>query len=192
MYLISESHFNKDIIMPSTSGSLDVYDGKDTTKQWIDSEVRLCLQNALGNVLFNQLDDNITDGVLNSSAPQIWIDLVKGKDYTYDGTIYTWKGLAYKEGDYNYSFLAYLVHAKHIDNERTRLSGIGEVSGNAINSSGVYTRRKYVTEYNNFVDGYCGESCNGYVSLITYLTHNETDYPDASKLPMYYENIMGF
>jgi hypothetical protein len=60
--------------------------------------------------LFEELKTNTTNGELNNDAPQKWVNLVDGSNYTIDGTVYTWQGLRYSEGAFKVSLLANYVY----------------------------------------------------------------------------------
>ncbi len=193
MYLIDESYFDLDMVIPNTGGSLDVPVSMKSIDKWIRSRARLCLQNAFGNVLFEDLESNIelSGGNLKQTAPQKWKDLVDGKSYSIGSDAFTWKGLV--SGDYQpkESVLAYFVYSQYVEHNRTRLTGLGEAKGKSINSTSIYSRRKWVTYHNKFVESYCGDTCDGYVSLLTYIEHHESDFPNASLKKFEFQNQMG-
>lgn len=199
MYIIDDTYFIKEITMPNST-EIDAYDsgGDDLQEQWIDQYSRELLQNALGTTLFNDLDSNVTAGVYVPGVTK-WDNLVQGVEYTYQGIDYQWKGLIFTEGTFKGSVLAYYVYCKWLEYQLSRMSGVGEVKGNAANSMNVNSTQRYVNLWNTFYRAYQGDSDvstnvyikNGvpffdyfgtndtYVSLIEFLTHNETDYEDA-------------
>lgn len=201
MYIIDEpSYFIKKLIVPSTT-EIDVSETANPFDMWIDQEARLCLQNALGHVLFDDFDSNVTNGIYVPGVTK-WDNLVNGTTYTYNGISYKWKGLIFTEGLAKQSLLAYFVYAKWLDDRLTSMSGMGESRGKAINSDTIYSRRNYKTQYNNFVTLYQADvtktngcyhlnSSSSYVSLIEFLIHNEADYPDAELELYFYENQLG-
>lgn len=199
-YIIDESYFQRELYVPNSdelnSGAFN------ELQSFIDDKARLCLKNALGYALFKDLDDNITDGVLNDDAPQKWIDLVNGVEYTLDGKTYKWQGLIYTEGAFKKSLLANFVYCEWLTYNQSRMSGVGEVVTTAKNAINVNSTQRLVTIWNDFVDMYqdgiynyeyqeyyhnnikvidwLGNSTyNDYVSLIKFLVDNDTYYPDA-------------
>ncbi|MBC7652323.1 MAG: hypothetical protein H7101_11295 [Deinococcales bacterium] len=170
----------------------------------IDKYARQLLKNALGFVLFNDFDSQVTDGVLNSGAVQKWIDLVNGAEYTKDDKVYKWQGLIYAEGLYKNSLLAKYVFYNWYKENVSTLSGIGEVNLQGANSVTVEPNQRLVTVWNSFLqeyqhrqnnnnnanvylhngtpvyDWYRGNE-NDYVSLLHFLTDKATDYPDAPR-----------
>lgn len=213
MYIIDESYFIKEIIIPNES-EIDVSGSCVSFAIWIDQEVRLCLQNALGFTLFNDLDSQITDGVLNNGADQKWQDLVNGKTYTKNGKTYRWEGLKFTKGTFKGSLLAYYVYCKWLEFQLSQMTGFGENRGQAVNSMSANSTHRYVTIWNTFVKMYQGENStdntykltfingvpfydyfnnneSGYVSLVDYLLDNEDDYPDAAVMRYEYLNTFG-
>lgn len=214
MYLIDETYFIKDLIIPTTGG-LDVQDTNNPFSGWIDKYARQLLQNALGNVLFDELDSHIEDGKLKEDADEKWKDLVTGKSYQYGGKSYKWKGLIFTEGTFKGSVLAmYTYYHWHLD-QLSRMSGVGEVTGNAVNATNVNSTSRSVKVWNEYIDMYQGSIdrksynfsyINGipfhdyfynnesdYVSLLRFLSHNNDDYPNAAKRIEQegYQNTMG-
>lgn len=210
MYIIDESYFIKELRIPNTN-EIDVSDSADPFITWIDKEARQCLQLALGYKLFKELDDNITDGVLDTDAPQKWLNLVNGKDYTKDSKEYNWKGLKFIEGTFKGSLLAYYVYCKWLEFQLSYMSGMGETRGEAVNSMVANSTHRYVALWNTFVEMYQSKSTqtatitlrNGipfydyfgelgsYVSLIEFLDHHEEDYPNADKREFKFLNTFG-
>ena len=212
MYIITPYYFQKQYTIPN----IDEMDSKNATvlEICIDQYVRLCLQNALGYNLWKELDLNITDGVLDSGAPQKWLDLVNGKTYTKDGKTFTWKGLIYTEGIYKGSLLVPFVYYHFLKENVSLLTGTGEKVLDASNAIGVNSTQRMVMSWNDFVNQYQGQwsfshHVNRYyhdgvlvedyftgndseqVNLIQYLEDNETDYPDAQRMIYYVKNQLG-
>lgn len=200
MYIIDDTYFIKELNIPN-SKEINAYDtgGDDPLDQWIDQYARLLLQNALGTTLFNDLNTNVNASGAYVSGVVKWDNLVNGVIYTKNGVEYEWKGLSFTEGTFKGSLMAYFVYCKWLEFQLSRMSGVGEVKGNAANSVNVNSTQRYVTLWNTFFEAYQGEYCNTntlyikngvpfmdyfgsndtYVSLITFLSHNEVDYPDA-------------
>ena len=210
MYIIDETYFIKELVIPN-SNEIDISESSNPFEMWIDQYARLCLQEVLGNTLFTDLDQNVTNGVLNDISPQKWLNLVNGASYIYKGKNHTWKGLIFEEGTFKGSLLAYFVYCKWLEFQLSQQSGIGEVRGDAINATSVGSTHRYVSIWNQFVSMYQGEYqqtgtftfikgvpfydyYNGqdyYVSLLEFLKHNEEDYPDAPLKEYNYLNTFG-
>jgi hypothetical protein len=95
MYLIDKTYFRNKLQING------LYDGNNGIEAKLDDYISIYvidfLQKLLG-VDFEELKANITDGVLDTGAPQRWLDLINGKSYTKDGKDYVWKGLLYQNG----------------------------------------------------------------------------------------------
>lgn len=204
-YLINEAYFQRELFVPNA-------DDQDRSayqelQEFIDDKARLCLKEALGYTLFKDLDSNITNGVLDGGAPQKWLDLVNGKEYTKDGYTYYWEGLLVQEGAFNKSLLANFVFYHWLYYNQSTMSGVGEVVLNAKNAININSTQRLTSVWNEFVNMYQGKQTkytyseyrrNGikvidwignntndyYSSLIMFLSDNEEDYPDAA-LKMY-------
>jgi hypothetical protein len=204
-YLIDETYFQRELFVPNA-------DDQDRSaynelQSFIDDKARLCLKEALGYTLFKDLDANITNGNLNSGAPQKWLDLVNGKEYTKDGYTYYWQGLLVQEGAFKKSLLANYTFYHWLYYNQSTMSGVGEVVLNAKNAININSTQRLVSVWNEFVEMYQGKQTkytyseyrrNGirvvdwignntndyYASLIMFLSDNEEDYPDAP-LKMY-------
>lgn len=209
MYIIDKTYFIKKISVPNTEEhnsemAIELY-------MSIDKYARQFLQFTLNNTLFEDLDSNITNGVLDAGAPQKWLNLVNGCSYIVGDKTYTWKGLAYTEGAYKESILAYYVYLNHYQTTvNTNLGQLVLEGKNAINQN----PSEHITDvYNTFVkmyqgstcnyareywnngllvrDYYAGESNSGYVSYLQFLQDNIADYPDFSAGVLKFENRFG-
>ena len=211
MYIITPDYFQKQYTIPN----IDEMDSKNATvlEICIDQYVRVCLQNALGYNLWKELDLNITDGVLNTGAPQKWLDLVNGKTYTKESKTFTWKGLIYTDGIYKGSLLVPFVYYHFLKENVSLLTGTGEKVLDASNAIGVNSTQRMVMSWNDFVNQYQGQcfnySVNRYyhdgvlvedyftgndseqVNLIQYLEDNQSDYIDAHKRLYNVKNQLG-
>lgn len=209
MYLINETYFQSDYFIPNTQelreSSLTVLE------QFVDKYARLCLKNALGYELFDDLNQDITDGVLDSGAEQRWLDLVNGATYTKDGVEYRWQGLAFTEGTKKQSLLVPYVYYYWLLNEQQKQSGVGTVVVNTKNATNVNATQTLVNSWNDFVTLYqyeCDDygyfyndfydfpywwtnDSTNYVSLVKFLKDNEDDYPDAPLTRYDYKNSFG-
>lgn len=200
MYLIDGTYFIKNLVVPNSNASLDIPNNEVSLEVYIDEFARQLLQKSLGHVLFTELDSHISNGVLGGNAPTKWNDLVNGKTYTHDGESYTWKGLLFIEGAFKGSILAHYVYLKWHEDQLSTMSSMGEIKGKAINSQSVNSTSKHVKLWNEYIEMYQGSKGNtytfsrkngidfhdyyngtgsGYVCLLDFLSHNESDYPDA-------------
>lgn len=199
-YIIDETYFQRELYVPNSqelnSGSLE------ELTQFIDEKSRLCLKDVLGYELFNDLDSNIEFGNLKDDATQKWKDLVNGVEYTIDGNTFRWQGLKVEEGAFKKSLLANYTFYYWLDYNQSRMSGVGEVVLNAKNAVNVNSTQRLVKIWNEFVDMYQGGDLNhtprryykgslkvtdyfggdnssDFVSLLQFLSDNDTDYVDA-------------
>ena len=208
MYLIDVSYFIKNLHVPNTEEpTSDAYNELEVS---IDRYVRQFLQLTLGRELFFELDSHVIDGELNSSAPQIWLNLVNGCNYTNNGINYTWKGLIYQEGLFKGSILAYFVYCNHFQN--TANSILGQVAIDPKNGVVINPTSHLVNIWNEFIEMYQG-SCssstkttfydgvifedyfqnktNGYVSYLQFLRDNKADYPNFEANVINFVNSFG-
>lgn len=201
MYIIDDSYFTRDLHVPNNTASLDIPNSGVLIESYIDEYARLLLQNALGLDLFNDFDSYLVNGGFDSnSAPQLWIDLVDGVEYTIGTRNYKWRGLRYQQGAFNRSILAkYAYYHWFLDNQ-SKTTAMGEKVGSAVNNLNVNGTPKSVKIWNEYIAEYQGETrCNytfsyvngvqfhdyysgndsDYVSLLTFLKDNPTNYPNA-------------
>lgn len=197
MYLIDEANFTREISVPNLTSSQS--GNAERLGLYGYEKPRLLLQMALGNVLFSQLDSQVTNGVLNVVADQKWKNLVNG--VTYDGKV--WKGLNYTEGSFKVSLLAYFVFWNWVYDNTTTIGSGGEVQIQTKNANNVNPTSSQVQIWNTFTQMYQGSTfyahrnisyvndaifvdyygCNNnsnYVNLLQFLKDNPTDYPDAN------------
>jgi len=189
MYIINEANFTRELSVPNLISSQS---GNSAELAYYgDEKPRLLLQMSLGNVLFSQLDSQVTAGVLNVGADQKWKDLVNG--VTYDGKV--WKGLNYTEGSFKVSLLAYYTYWFWVNDSYSSNFQIQAKNADNINptSTMVDVWNKFLEMYqgvNNyclprvsnfngttFVD-YFGNQNSNYVSLLQFLKDNPTNYPE--------------
>lgn len=208
MYLIDKTYFEGKIKI----ANLNEYNGQDSISidNFIDKFARLFLQQSLGYSLFSDLDSNITVGVLDVGAPLKWQNLVNGCEYIKDGETFKWNGLAYSDGIYKNSILAYFVYLNYFENYVKGENGLAILNGK--NSDAINSTQHLVEIYNDFVEMYQGVNNNqpyvafyngvlfkdyyynvssGYVSYLQFLSDNDTDYPDAVKAVLNYKNSLG-
>ena len=211
-YLIDETYFQRELFVPNADDQ-DRSAYKDL-QEFIDEKARLLLKEALGYTLFKDLDDNITDGNLDSDAPQKWLDLVNGTEYTKDGDTYYWEGLLVTEGAFKKSVLANFVYYHWLYYNQSTMSGVGEVVLNAKNAININSTQRLTSVWNEFVNMYQGtqskysyseyyhrgvkvvdwvgnNTSDFYSSLLTFISDNEDDYPDAPLKLYYIKNQFG-
>lgn len=193
MYIIDETYFIGDLVIPD-SGGIDISSTSNDINIWIDRYARELLRDALGDALFNDFDSELIDGELDSGADVKWVNLVNGCTYTYNGRDYVWRGLAYKDGEFKVSILAHYVYYHWHQAQITRMSGVGEVRGNAVNATNVNSTSRSVRVWNAFVDMYQKRYYGKFnsPSLLYFLLHKDEDYPNALlKIKQGYINSMG-
>jgi hypothetical protein len=152
MYLIDGTYFTRELSIPNVNEMQT--EVSDNLEMLVDEKVRLFLQVILGFELYTDLDDNITNGVLDANAPQKWKDLVNGKDYT-DGSK-RWDGLLQTYGTYKKSLLANYVFYYWLSGNTTSVSGVGEVNIKAKNAVNVMPNQRLSTVWNGFIEMYQG------------------------------------
>tara|TARA_R110000782_G_scaffold72273_3_gene144783 strand:- start:475 stop:1119 length:645 start_codon:yes stop_codon:yes gene_type:complete len=205
-YLIDETYFQRELFVPNA----DDTDRSAYTElqEFIDNKSRLLLKEVLGYTLFKDLDQNITNGILDAGAPQKWLNLVNGVEYVKDGYTYYWEGLLVQEGAFKKSLLANFVFYHWLYYNQSTMSGVGEVVLNAKNATNINSTQRLTSVWNEFVNMYQGKQTkytyseyrrNGikvidwvgnntndyYSSLIMFLSDNEETYAKAP-LKMYH------
>ena len=208
MYIVDDTYFIKKLSKPNVEehGSPQRIELESS----IDKYARQFLQETLGNVLFSDLNTNITDGVLDVGAPLKWLNLVNGCNYLLGDKTYTWKGLIYEEGTFKESILAYYVYLN--DYQTTTNTMMGQVALDGKNGILADSTPHLIEIRNEFVEMYQGSyNCNpiqyyrnstlfvdyfgnresGYVSYLQFLTDNATDYPDITAGYLKFENRFG-
>lgn len=203
MYIIDASYFQADKTIPN---ALELNSNVNTIlEQFIDNKVRLLLKNALGYELFNDLDSNITDGVLNVGAPVKWQNFVNGVEYSKGAETLKWQGLKFTEGTIKHSLLADFVYYYWLENEAIKNTGVGLVTATSKNANNASYNSKLSRHWNNFIIQYQGElydyntwlfdfnwcKDNNYVSLLQFLKDNDTDYTDATLRIYSFKNEFG-
>lgn len=200
-YIVDESYFIRELYIPNAM-ELNSSAG-DELSLYIDDKARQCLKHALGYTLFNDLDSNVSHGVLDAGAPAKWQNLVNGVEYTLNGNTFKWQGLIYTEGLMKRSLLANYVFYYWLLDQQSQMSGVGEVIVNAKNAVNINSTQRLVRVWNDFVKMYqegmyqydynayyrdgirvidwLGNSTmTDYVSLVKFLEDNDADYPDAA------------
>jgi hypothetical protein len=208
MFIIDNTYFTKSLSVPNTEEPTS--DASIELETSIDRYVAQFLKLTLGNVLFTDLKTYIIDGELDILAPQKWLNLVNGCEYTLDGKVYTWQGLKYTEGLYKVSLLANFVYVNHY--QSTINSQLGQIIIDAKNGTNADYTTHLVTIWNDFVEMYQGATCNepqqhyrngllttdyfgnresGYVSYLQFLLDNDTDYVDVPAGSLEFKNSFG-
>lgn len=208
MYLIDASYFIGKISVDNVNEPNSAV--AEQLGLYIDEKVRLLLQNTLGLVLYNELDNYIVNGSLPNTAPPKWKNLVNGKEYQVDGKTYGWVGLIHSQGTlYKKSLLADFVYHEWRTDQLTKDNVIQpkNVAVTNQNSFLVDVWNGFISQYqggyiintpkNNLINRACIVAENSYdsnVSLLKFLIDNEVDYPDA-KLYVFpnvtYSNSLG-
>ncbi len=202
-YIIDESYFIRELVIPNTS-EVDVGDTQNPFSNWIDTEARLMLQGALGFELFKDFDADVDAAGDYTGSQQRWLDLVDGAEYTFDGVLFNFPGLKFTQGTVPRSMMAYYVWAKWFTYHVSQVGGMGEQTGQSANSSIANGAARQSKAWNNFVTLYNGDTniwqiVSGisfdrdvqnthFVSLLKFLLHNESDYPDAALIVEEFKN----
>ena len=207
MYLIDKTYFRNKLQING------LYDSNNGIEKKLDDYISIYvfefLQKLLG-VDFEDLKANITDGVLDTGAPQKWLDLINGKAYNKDGKDYNWRGLLYQNGSVKLSILANVVYCNLIHD---LVTGNGQMSVDVKSSRMLVPRKNYIEVWNEianqfnqsvdlqpkisfihgvrFTDYYGGLYDNGYRTLTDFLVDFEEDYPNVN-LCLGYEIINSF
>jgi len=208
MLYIDKTYFTKKLSVPYTEEPTS--DASIELDSNIHRYVSQFLKLTLGNVLFEELKTNTTNGELNNDAPPKWVNLVDGSNYTIDGTVYTWQGLRYSEGAFKVSLLANYVYLNQY--QKTVNSMLGQVSLEGKNGITNDSTPHLVEIWNEFVEMYQGSyNCNpqqyyrngalfvdyfgnresGYVSYLQFLLDNKADYPNVPANSIEYKNSLG-
>ena len=200
MYLHTRDYYQRQLTIPTSSG-LSANGEPDKIEIFADGAPRMFLKNALGNVLFKELDSYVTNGVLDIAAPQKWLNLVNGVEYTKNNVEKTWNGLTYSEGAFKTSILAYFSYYEWLFDNVSNTTSFGEVVGKSKGGENVDSTQKVTEIWNEFVNmnqskynythanvsfvngvkftDWYNDSESNYVSLVTFLKDNEDDYTDA-------------
>lgn len=193
MYLIDTSYFVREYSIPN----INELQSETATNfgYYIDDKVRLFLQQTLGYANFNDLDGNITDGVLGGGAPQKWLDLVNGTEYTKGGKTLKWNGLLYTNGTFKKSLLTpYVFHEWLRENATTNTGQVIDTANmqrlsltprltdvwNAFVYQYQKDRRNYLPKVKQegnakYID-FLFESNDNYVSMLRFLQDNSDSY----------------
>jgi len=210
MYIIGKEYFIRNLHVPNTEEPTS--DASIDLEMSIDRYCRQYMQMTLGNVLFPDFDSYVTDGELEITAPQKWLNLVNGCYYTKDGVDYVWQGLKYELGLYKVSLLANYTYVNHYQN--TTNSILGQIAIEPKNGVVVNPTDHLLSVWNEFVEMYqgnskhyvnsknnridfdcvvyeCKENQSGYVSYLQFLQDNKEDYPDFKAGIINFKNSLG-
>ena len=195
MYLIDSTYFNGKLNLPNkvevNSQALAFLN------QNIEKYVPFYLQELLGFEKFEDLDSHIVGGVLQNTAPQMWLDLVNGVTYTHNDKNYKWRGLMFENGMSKVSLLANFVYLNQYQNSIN--TSIGQVIVEPKNGANINPSEHLTDIWNEFLEMYQGcsdvnykgiyningtmfvdylrnQSNSGYVSLVQYLNHFKDVY----------------
>lgn len=199
MYIIDNTYFIEDKLIPNINGSGGIGSNKPNIDSLVDNEVHSLLESILGYVSYKDLVDNLnTDGSEKPTTTQKWKDLINGKEYIKNEKTYYFKGLKYQVGVSKNSLLAYYVFYKWIKQNISQQSSTGsEIVLTPKNAINVGLTSKLVSTWNKFWsllgEGYshrgvrykhCGVPIYDYygsrrdsnVSLFQFLTDNKEIY----------------
>lgn len=214
MYLVDRTYFIRELAIPG----IDEMNSQSLTdlNLFIDEYVRELLEKkALGYTLFAEFDSYVVDGSLPAvpedpdpdTVPTKWRNLVNGCTYTKDGETVRWDGLLFTRGAFKQSPLANFVFCQWLQWQATTLTSVGEKTvqaKNAVDATSVY---RYVNIWNKFIEMYQGnfepvtymqDGClvtdyyrGDSIDLLTFLSDNATDYPDAAMIGYEGKNSFG-
>lgn len=102
----------------------------------------------LHEVLGYRLSKELLEAAESSSQDEKWVDLLKGKEYEFNGVLTKWQGLA---PDSKVSPIAYYIFDQYIRLNESNTSGIGEVASNAENSTRIQPIAKTCVTWNTMV-----------------------------------------
>lgn len=175
MYIIDESYFQRELYVPNAD---ELNSGANQElNQFIDSKVRLLMQNALGRELFADFDQYVVNGMFDEDlAPVKWLNLVNGVDYVYNDKTYKWGGLIVQEGAFKKSLLANFTFYHWLEYNQSRMTGVGEVVLSAKNAINVNPTQRLVKVWNDFVEMYQGSDVLNYPSYYRRGGVNVTDW----------------
>lgn len=197
MYIIDRDYFIRELQIPNLSEMNSA--SLTELNLFIDGEARPVLLDAIGFVNLTDLESDMTDGELNVDAAQKWKNLVDGCTYEKDGVNVHWQGLRFESGTFKGSLLANYVFCKWLEDQVTTMTGTGEKTIAAKNAEAANSTQRYVKAWNKFVVMYQGANCSSpsryivrgipftdyfggqsqEISLLTFLSDNETEYPDC-------------
>ena len=132
-----------------------VNDTIEKLNSFIVENERVLLLSFLSVELYNELLsalDDIDNAILK------WQNLVKGTTYTKDGVTYIFDGL--RGFNFN-SLVANYVFCKYLENDNSYYSTSGVVKIKDANADNFDPTRKYITNYNAFLNAY-QDSCESY------------------------------
>jgi len=220
MYIIDATYFTREIRIPGTqelrSEELDLVNLFIDDKSRVLLQEALGFE--LFSDFDSQIEEGKlrTDPVPDPR----WSRLVNGHTYTLSGEQFRWEGLKYMQGAYKKSLLAFYTFCFYLEDHVTQLSTMGEVQGKTKNAPAAGSTQRYVKSWNKFIELYQGDyqGCylgvnripsisikrgvpfydyqdsynrGNFVSLLRFLSDNESDYPDAALKLYDYKNQMG-
>ena len=218
MYIINDTYFQAP---KREIPNLDEADSKTFAELelLIDEKCRLLLLGFLTSEQVTELESYLVDGILpedTSGIPQKWIDLVNGKNYTANGVELRWTGLIWTKGTYKGSLLADFVYYYFLESQASYMTGVGDAKGNPKGATMVNPTQRLVTIWNEFVKQYQMDTTNichpflidygysynlgnfrpigsyfGEVSLLQFLSDNDTDYPNPNRTFYEVKNQLG-
>ena len=114
---------------------------------------RKFIQDALNYPLFKDFDSYVdVDGNLLPTAPQKWLDLVNGVEYTNDNKTLKWQGLIFTEGSVKNSVLAYYTYYEWLLQNVSSTTVMGQVVGLSKGASNVNSSYKVMKVQNKMVE----------------------------------------
>lgn len=163
MPIIDYTYFIGAINIPNT----DKQEVQQSLLVFINDFEPAALCNLFGYELFKAFNAGLA---VTPDPVQRMVDLRDGKEYSYGGRLYKWKGLKYVENNKKFSLLANYIYFQYTNNKLTQTSGVGEIVNKVDNANSASSNHKTIQAYNQFVK----ES----QELYHFLNANTSTYPE--------------
>lgn len=213
MYIIDDTYFQT----PKREiPNLDEADSKSFVEleRLVDYYGRLFMSYILTPDELTEFNSYLVNGIfplVTTGIPQKWIDLVNGTTYTSNDVDLVWNGLIYSKGTYKGSVLADYVYSFWLESQASYMTGVGDAKGQPKGAILVNPTQRIITVWNDFVLQYCGfggyqynnwcyagliynslpYSVQGEVSLIEFLSDNQTNYTSENRKFFEVKNQLG-
>lgn len=214
MYIIDETYFQA---TKREIPNLDEADSRSFVEleRLVDYYSRLFMSYILTVDELTEFNTFLVNGIFPSvttGIPQKWIDLVNGASYQSNGVDLVWNGLIYTKGTYKGSVIADFVYSFWLETQVSYMTGVGDSKGNPKGAVLVNPTQRYVNVWNEFVmqyqdclssyrgcqygnyyrpGGYWIYNHNKEVSLMQFLSDNQTDYTNENRNFFEVKNQLG-
>lgn len=170
------SDFQGDIFLPQTGADVSrVANDNNLLKNAISQYEVEILVRGLGRKMTNTLYSQLNNGRVASTTATIYKELVEGKEYTYEGEDYFWRGLVDTTGAYRKCMMAYYIYYHFVRNSDVLMTTMGAKKGNSQNTDRVSSFPKLVTAWRTLHEWYMGE-CETHVNAYYHRGHYVEDY----------------